>query len=251
MRAIVLAAGMGRRLEPHTVDTPKCLLELGGKTLLHRYLEALAALGVPEAVLVVGHLKEQVVAAAVHGPAGVRVRVVENDRYTRGNIVSLWQARQEFDDDVLIMDADILFPREMLARLLAAPDANAIAVDEQAKAAGDTPEVACEDGWVVEVTKRTDQDPRVRGAAVGMLRLAAEAAEILREILEEFIDTGNDTVEYEEVLRDLASEVPIGVVEMGDLPWVGINVQSELARARDDILPRVELLDQGEAVAAR
>ena len=45
MRAIVLAAGVGWRLKPHTEDTPKCLLEFGGKTLLRRYLEACVALG--------------------------------------------------------------------------------------------------------------------------------------------------------------------------------------------------------------
>ena len=251
MRAIVLAAGVGWRLKPQTEDTPKCLLELGGKTLLRRYLEACAAIGVPEVVLVLGYLKEQVAAELARGAAGGRVRVVENDRYIRGSILSLWQAREEFDDDVLIMDADILFPQEMLARLLATPDSNAIAVDEQFQDTGDEQKVVCEDGWVVEVTKKIGQDPRIRGGAVGMLRLSAEGAEILRGILEEFIETGKDSLEYQEAFRELAGEVPIGVVEMGDLPWIEIDLHEDLARARDEILPRVDLLDRGEAVAAR
>lgn len=250
MRAIILAAGMGWRLKPHTEATPKCLLELGGKTLLRRYLEAFVALGIPEAVLVVGYLKEQVAAEVARGPAGVRVRVAENDRYMRGNILSLWQARHEFDDDVLIMDADILFPQEMLARLLATPDMNALAVDEQFQDTGEKQKVVCEDGWVVEITKKIGQDPRIRGEAVGMLRLSAEAAEILRGILEEFVETGKDSLEYEEAFRELAGEVPIGVVEVGDLPWVEIDFQEDLARARDEILPRVERLDRGETVPA-
>lgn len=251
MRAIILAAGVGWRLKPQTEATPKCLLELGGKTLLRRYLEAFAILGIPEAVLVIGYLKEQVAAEAARGPAGVRVRVVENDRYMRGNILSLWQARHEFDDDVLIMDADVLYPRELLARLLATPDANAIAVDEQFKDTGEEQKVVCEDGWVVEVTKKIGQDSRIRGAEVGMLRLSAEAAEILRGILEEFIETGKDSVEYEDAFRELAGEVPIGVVEVGDLPWIEIDFQEDLTRARDEILPKVALLDQGDAVPAR
>jgi len=250
VRAIILAAGMGWRLKPHTEATPKCLLELGGKTLLRRYLEAFVALGIPEAVLVVGYLKEQVAAEVARGPAGVHVRVAENDRYMRGNILSLWQARHEFDDDVLIMDADILFPQEMLARLLATPDMNALAVDEQFQDTGEKQKVVCEDGWVVEVTKKIGQDPRIRGEAVGMLRLSAEAAEILRGILEEFVETGKDSLEYEEAFRELAGEVPIGVVEVGDLPWVEVDFQEDLARARDEILPKVERLDRGETVPA-
>jgi choline kinase len=249
VRAIILAAGVGWRLKPHTEATPKCLLEIGGKTLLRRYLEAFATLGIAEAILVVGYLKEQVVAEASRGPAQVRVRIVENDRYTRGNILSLWQAREEFDGDVVIMDADVLYPRELLARLLATPDGNAIAVDEQFQDTGEEQKVVCEDGWVVEVSKKIGpQDPRVRGEAIGMLRLSAEAAEILRGILEEFIETGKDSLEYEDAFRELAGEVPIGVVEVGDLPWIEIDFQEDLERARETILPRVDRLDQSETL---
>jgi L-glutamine-phosphate cytidylyltransferase len=250
VRAIILAAGVGSRVTPHADATPTCLVDLGGKTLLCRYLEAFAALGIPEAVLVVGYRREQVVAEAAAGPPAVRVRVVENDRYTRGHILSLWQARHEFDDDVLIMDADLLFPQELLARLLATPDPNAIAVDEQFQDTGEEKKVACEDGWVIEVSKKISHDARVRGAAVGVLRLSTEAAEILRGILEEFIETGKDSLEYEEAFRELAGEVPIGVVEMGDLPWVAIESQENLARAQNEILPRVDRLDRGDTVPA-
>jgi L-glutamine-phosphate cytidylyltransferase len=246
MRAIILAAGRGWRLKPYTETTPKCLVEIGGKTLLQRYLDALKELGVPEAVLVLGHLKEQIIAEAARGPAEVEVRIVTNEQYTRGNILSLWCARDEFDDDVLIMDGDVLFPRELLARLIASPDPNAIAVDERFQDTGEEQKVICEDGWVVEVTKKISGDPRVRGEEVGVLRLSADAAEVLRGVLEEFIETGKDSVEYEEALRELAVEVPIGVVEMGDLPWIEIDFEEDLVRAREHVLPEVERLDRGE-----
>ena len=248
MRPIILAAGVGWRLKAHTQATPKCLLEIGGKTLLRRYLEAFAALGLREAVLVVGHLKEKVMAEAARGPAEVEVRFVPNEQFTRGNILSLWHARHEFDDAVVIMDGDVLFPQEMLARLLASPDANAVAVDERFRETGEEQKVLCEDGWVVGVSKKVTGDPRVRGEAVGMLRLSADAGEVLRGILEEFIETGKDSLEYEDALRELAAEVPIGVVEVGDLPWIEIDFEEDLARAREQILPEVDRLDRGEAL---
>jgi choline kinase len=248
MRPIILAAGVGWRLKAHTQATPKCLLEIGGKTLLRRYLEAFAALGLREAVLVVGHLKEKVMAEAARGPAEVEVRFVPNEQFTRGNILSLWHARHEFDDAVVIMDGDVLFPQEMLARLLASPDANAVAVDERFRDTGEEQKVLCEDGWVIGVSKKVTGDPRVRGEAVGMLRLSADAGEVLRGILEEFIETGKDSLEYEDALRELAAEMPIGVVEMGDLPWIEIDFEEDLARARDGILPEVERLDRGQTL---
>jgi choline kinase len=247
MRAIVLAAGVGWRLKPHTEATPKCLLDIGGRSLLARYLEALAAVGIPEAVFVVGYLKERILAEAARGPAAVRVRFIENKHYTRGNILSLWHAREEFDDDVLIMDADILFPQELLARLLASPETNAIAVDERFQDTGEEQKVVCEDGWVVEVTKKIGRDSRVRGEAVGLLRLSADAAEVLRGVLDEFVDTGKDQVEYEDAFRELAAEVPIGVVEVGDLPWIEIDFPEDLARAREVVVPDVERFDAGSS----
>lgn len=248
MRAIILVAGVGWRLKPYTQTTPKCLIEIGGKSLLRRYLDTFAALGLDEAVLVVGHLKEQIMAEAARGPAEVEVRFVTNEQFTRGNILSLWHARHEFDDDVLIMDGDVLFPRELLARLIASPDSNAIAVDERFQDTGEEQKVVCEDGWVVEVTKKISGDPRIRGEAVGILRLSAEAAEVLRGILEEFIETGKDSLEYEDAFRELAAEVPIGVVEVGDLPWIEIDFEEDLARAREQMLPEVDRLDRGESI---
>ena len=248
MRAIILAAGVGWRLKPHTETTPKSLMEIGGQSLLRRYLETFAALGLPEAVLVVGHLKEQVMAEAARGPAEVEVRFVVNEQFTRGNILSLWHARHEFDDDILIMDGDVLFPRELLARVIAFPDVNAIAVDERFQDTGEEQKVVCEDGWVVEVTKKISGDPRVRGEEVGILRLSADAAEVLRGILEEFIETGKDSLEYEDTFRELAAEVPIGVVEIGDLPWIEIDFEEDLAHAREDILPEVDRLDRGQTL---
>lgn len=245
MRPIILAAGVGWRLRPKTESTPKCLMEIGGKSLLRRYLETFAALGLPEAVVVVGYLKDQVMAEAARGPAEVEVRFVVNEQFTRGNILSLWRARHEFDDDILIMDGDVLFPQELLARVLASPDGNVIAVDERFRDTGEEQKVLCEDGWVVEVTKKVSADPRIRGEAVGILRLSAEAAEVLRGILDEFIETGKDSLEYEDAFRELATEVPIGVVEIGDLPWIEIDFEEDLARAHEHILPEVDRLDRG------
>jgi choline kinase len=148
------------------------------------------------------------------------------------------------------MDGDVLFPRELLARLLASPQSNVIAIDERFQDTGEEQKVVCEDGWVIEVTKKIGADPRVRGEAVGFLRLSSEAAEVLRGILEEFIETGKDSLEYEDAFRELAAEVPIGVVEVGDLPWVEIDFEEDVTRARAAILPAVERLDRGEVLPA-
>ena len=95
MRAVILAAGEGTRLRPHTNDRPKCLVELAGRPLLAWQLDALHAAGVTDVTIVTGYRADQIT---------VGTRRVHNDRYDDTNMVaSLMCARAAFDgtDDVL------------------------------------------------------------------------------------------------------------------------------------------------------
>ena len=107
MKAIILAAGVGKRLWSVTQHRPKCLIELGGRSLLDRSLESLSANHVGQVMLVVGYRQDMIREAVGTGLYGLSVNYIVNQDYHRGSISSLWEARQGFDDDVLIMDADI------------------------------------------------------------------------------------------------------------------------------------------------
>jgi choline kinase len=124
MKAVILAAGVGKRLWPVTQYRPKCLIELGGQTLLSRYLSALASEGIRRADIVVGYKQEMIREAANSESFGVQVNFLVNEQFHRGSISSLWVARTALDDDVVIMDADVLFHREILRRLVHSPYPN-------------------------------------------------------------------------------------------------------------------------------
>src|SRR5213592_2775618 len=76
MKAIILAAGVGKRIGAATGNRPKCLLEFGGRSLLVRYLDALLAVGVKSAVLVVGHRQELIRDAVGESYRGLAIRYV-------------------------------------------------------------------------------------------------------------------------------------------------------------------------------
>ena len=97
MTAIILAAGVGKRLHAVSGGRPKCLIEIGGTSLLRRLLESLAACGVAEAVIVTGFGADAVRAAVATPPAGIRVRTVFNARFKEGAILSLATAREMLD----------------------------------------------------------------------------------------------------------------------------------------------------------
>src|SRR6266851_3132710 len=121
MQGLILAAGRGSRL---VSSTPKCLVEVGGRPLLSHQVDALRAMGVDGVTVVVGHGEERVRAHLDDG-AGV----VVNDRYAETNsLYSFWLAREAVREDVLVLNCDVLFPGEVLERLLERKD-SALAFD--------------------------------------------------------------------------------------------------------------------------
>src|SRR5262249_21615661 len=102
MTAVVLAAGVGKRLLDASGGRPKCLIEIGGRSLLRRLLESLAAAGVSQAVVVAGFGDGEVRAALARPIDGIAVRCLINSRFREGAILSLWTARDTLDGDVLI-----------------------------------------------------------------------------------------------------------------------------------------------------
>ena len=123
MQAIILAAGMGKRLKERTRDATKCMVEVGGVTLIERALAALDKLSLRRIVLVVGYrgqkLRDYVDGLAIRTP----VVYVENSIYDRtNNIYSLYLAREYLlEDDTLLLESDLIFEEAVLRRLLGHP----------------------------------------------------------------------------------------------------------------------------------
>jgi len=154
MKAIILAAGVGKRLWPVTQHKPKCLIEIGGQTLLSRYLESLASVKIRQATIVVGYKQEMIRAAVGSHCHGVDLSYLVNEEFHRGSISSLWIARTALSDDVVIMDADVLFHREILRRLVASPYENCLLMDDTVKQTGEECMVVVQGDRVVALSKK-------------------------------------------------------------------------------------------------
>ncbi|NLH79732.1 MAG: aminotransferase class I/II-fold pyridoxal phosphate-dependent enzyme [Phyllobacteriaceae bacterium] len=128
-RAIVLAAGFGARLHPLTQDRPKPLARVGGESILSRLVANLKTVGIERVVVVVGHLGEKIAAELPAAHPDVDFVFVTNDRYrTTGNLYSLWLARDHFDEDFLLLEADVVCRPEVLRPLVEAPPASCAAL---------------------------------------------------------------------------------------------------------------------------
>ena len=128
MKAVILAAGIASRLRPLTDTTPKCLLKVGERCLLQRAFDALLQNGFREFVIVTGYRQQQIVNfLEAHYPA-LEVTFIYNEKYaSTNNIYSLWLTRPYVDkEDILLLDSDILFDPQIVAKLLGYGQADAL-----------------------------------------------------------------------------------------------------------------------------
>ena len=131
MQAIILAAGMGKRLKSYTKDATKCMVKVNGKTLIEYTIEALSANKIERLVVVVGYkgaLLKDFIASKFNeeNVNGMKIDYIENPVYdTTNNIYSLFLAGSEMaKDDTILLESDLIFKPEILSRLIASPDKN-------------------------------------------------------------------------------------------------------------------------------
>jgi choline kinase len=239
MKAVILAAGVGKRLWPVTQHRPKCLIEIGGRTLLQRYLHSLAEVGVRRADIIVGYKQDMIRAAVASSSFGIRVQFLVNEQFQRGSISSLWLARTALDDDVLIMDADVLFHRDILRRLVDSPYPNALLMDESVKQTGEECMVVVQGGRVIALTKRMPLHYDYAGEGVGFLKVRYADTPHVVASLRTYVDREAWQMEYEDALAEFFQEVKVGHEKIGGLPWTEIDFPEDIEKAERDVLPKL------------
>ena len=132
MQAIILAAGMGKRLGEKTRNNTKCMLEVNGIRLIDRALESLKEAGISRVILVIGYKGANVKEYVGEDFKGMPVVYVENDVYDKtNNIYSLYLARDFMcEEDTLLLESDIIFESRVLQRILDDPYPNLALVDK-------------------------------------------------------------------------------------------------------------------------
>ncbi len=240
MKAVILAAGVGKRLWPVTQHRPKCLIEIGGQSLLHRYLQSLAELGVLRADIVVGYKQEMIRAAVEANRYGLDVQFLVNEQFHRGSISSLWIARTALDDDIIVMDADVLFHREILKRLVRSPYPNALLMDDSVKQTGEECMVVVEGGRVIALTKKMPIRYDYAGEGVGFLKVRHEDTPHVVASLRTYVDREAWQMEYEDALLEFFRDVKVGHEKIGGLPWTEIDFPEDIEKAERDILPKLQ-----------
>jgi choline kinase len=236
-RAIILAAGVGSRLRPLTNDQPKCLLKVGGRTLIERQLSTLGAVGVTDVVVVVGYQ-----AAAIREVLGSRVRWVDNARYKATNsLYSLWLAREHLLGGAVILNSDVLASVQLFERLLNAPATDAILVELGTSFEAEDMKVELRGDQVVDFGKELPAE-RAHAHNVGMAKFG-DGARRLIGCLDALVASGRENDWAPAAYKAFARERPLVAVPTDGLPWIEIDFVEDLRRARAEVEPAIARLE--------
>lgn len=228
IHALILAAGVGSRLGLAD-DRPKCLVEIGGRALLDRYLDALAPLGIP-VTIGVGHQAERIAAYA-----GERAQLVFNPNYKQGSITTLAHAMQHLPshiEQLLVLDGDVFAPASFFATL-AAHDGNALLVDIGTEFTDEQYMAGITGGRVLQLRRGPVPGHEQHGEWVGFARLTRPAIAALRAGVGAQVARGDVSGGYEDALAALLDAQHFVALPTEGAPWVEIDFPADLARARE------------------
>jgi choline kinase len=258
MKVIMLAAGVGRRLHgDDNNDLPKVLLRFGGKTLLARHVEILRNHGIDEMFIVVGHRKDDVLAeiAAVIEAGGAPqgfIQTLYNPRYRESGILSLGTADgvMRSGEDVLFMDADVLYHPELMARLLCSEHRTCFTMDRNFELDDEPVKIYLRGGEIFDFGKQMVDDYEVIGEWPGFLRMASDVAAKVADAVQTYIGNDDLHVTYEAAMRDVLVSEPAGTFGYEDItgiPWTEIDFPEDVVYAGDIILPLMEKFVPGDS----
>jgi len=238
MKAIILSAGQGSRLGHMTDDRPKCLIEFNGRTLLDRQLDALAANGVREAVVVTGFRDDQIEAAlerrrlAGEGPA---VRTAFNPFYkVADNLVSLFMVREELAGDCLVWNGDTLVSAALMAKVVgnSGRDGICVTIDRKTSYDEDDMKVIREeaDGRLRAIGKRIAEG--VNAESIGLLAFRGGGAERFAKAIDKAMRTSEGTtIWYLRVIHHLAQNGDVWTLDISGEEWGEVDFPEDVDNA--------------------
>ena len=237
MKAIILSAGQGRRLMPLTESTPKCCLILEGKSLLEHQIDALAANGIDEVVVVTG-FGHQLVEDVVNKIRNIPVRTLYNPFFALSdNLGTCWVARNEMQAPFLLINGDTLFEPGVVARLLssARPYPVTLATDDKGQYDEDDMKISTRGGKLEHVGKKLDMNI-VNGESIGMMVFNQAGADIFVKKIESLMGTSEGLARgYLSAIDELATSGHVGVRSINGLSWCEVDDLADFAHAEKTV----------------
>ena len=194
MKAIILAAGEGTRLRPHTLYRPKCLVEIDGRSLLDRQLDVLNSENVDPIIVVGGYRAEML--------RRDNIKLHINPLFSETNMVwTLFCAEDDLDGEMILSYGDIVYSRDILRSLLKSEADIAVAIDldweSYWRTRNDDPLDDAEtlkissDGRILEIGQKPKSLKEIEGQYMGVMKFSAKGVALMSKVYHDANKTGD------------------------------------------------------------
>lgn len=234
MKALILAAGVSRRLYPLTYNKPKCLLEINQRPILNYQINALRENGVRDVMIVVGYYREMIMDYLTTNFPDMTFQFCTNHHYFETNTAySVYLLREEIRETaVLLMNADVIYPRELIRRILHHPHETVLAVDVKPCGREEVKVVEGANNQVIAIGKELIQENSL-GEFIGVAKFSRSFNKRFASSLEHLIKAGGKADYFEAAIHPLLEKHDVFYEDVSDLACLEIDFVEDLDKARD------------------
>lgn len=235
-QAIILAAGRGSRMEDATDSNSKCLITVGGKSIIQHQIDMLRQYGIDDVLVVVGYGAKEVEAAV-----NCQAEIIFNEIWDKTNsLYSLSLCRRHIRGAVVIMNCDVLTHGMVLQRILDQPG-NAFAYDSTTGMDDEHMKIALCDGRLTAMSKNL-LTKHCCGENVGLLSFDSETTQVLFAESDKVLAEGGHQLWLAAAVERVAQRRLVQAVDVADIPWIEIDYPEDLRHARQVIWPELNQL---------
>ena len=240
MQAIILAAGLAKRLRPLTDTTPKCLLDIGGRNLLHRTIDNILSCGIKDFIFVTGYRENMIKDYLRDNFGGLNMTILTNSDYqNNNNSYSLWMTAKYVKDGFILLDSDILFDAGIVRKLLDDRHDNAAAVNLTSKLDEEQIKVTLDgDNRILEMSKEVDLK-LAKGESIGIEKFSHEFGTEIFKILDRKILKENNVNEFyertfEEIIARNDKRNSLYCVDVSEYECIEIDTVEDYYKAQNE-----------------
>ena len=240
MKALILAAGIGKRLK---VSIPKILLRIGNRSLLERHYDNLLSLGVKKIGIVVGYKSQYLIKCIKEIDKKKKIKIIKNPKYKLGSIVSLVRASSFFYErgELILMDGDVLYDKKILKKLIDTKKKDTLLIDKHFESGEEPVKVCIKNNKIYDFGKNVDNNFDFQGESVGFFKFSKKTSiKLLNESKK--IKAKNKKAMYEDAIRKIIKykKFFISFENITNLPWVEIDFKKDLNLAKKNILKEID-----------